>query len=336
LAREFVLVRQVSMRGVDLSVFDFDFDLTWAAFFLGPDQEVYGRYGGRDAASADSRMLLAGLQYAMTAALAIHAKRRERGSGPSVTRSLAPFSADQYPAARRRPPNSCIHCHQVYDFRREALQAVGKWQLDQLWVYPLPENIGLKLDRDQGDLVRAVAEHSAAARAGLQAGDRLRNINGTAVASEADVQYGLQRAPSRGEIPINWLHGDQSRQGRLVLGSGWRETDVSWRRSLQGVDPAPDIYGLDLTAAEKRNLGLREQQLAFYMGSFLPPSARQAGIHANDVILGVDSRSLDMSAQQFQAYIRLHYKVGDRVTYNVLRGGRRLDISLTLTRRHPS
>src|SRR5438552_4228565 len=68
------------MRGVNLDVFDFDFDLTWAAFFLSPDEMVYGRYGGRDARSPDSRLSLAGLRYAMAQALAAHRlKNEDRG-----------------------------------------------------------------------------------------------------------------------------------------------------------------------------------------------------------------------------------------------------------------
>jgi S1-C subfamily serine protease len=330
------------MRGVNLDIFDFDFDLTWAALFLGSDQEVYGRYGGRDASSADSRLSLAGLRYAMAAALATHSQRPLRkGVGtlfavPEAKRILTPFAADQYPAARRRPPNSCIHCHQVYDFRREALQAEGKWQRDQLWVYPVPENVGLTLDRDKGDRIRKVGEHSAAARAGLRAGDQLRTVNGVAVASEADVQYGLHRAPDAGAIHMVWLRDGATIEGRLALSPGWRRTDLSWRRSLQGVDPSPWIYGEDLTAAERRKLGLSEEQLALSVGSFLSTTARQAGIHAGDIIIGVDHQALDMTARQFQAYVRLNYKVGDRVTYNILRGGKRLDIGLILSSRPPS
>jgi hypothetical protein len=36
------------MRGVDLTTFDFDYDLTWAAFFMNANEHIYGRYGGRD------------------------------------------------------------------------------------------------------------------------------------------------------------------------------------------------------------------------------------------------------------------------------------------------
>src|SRR5262245_65790400 len=75
-AREFILVRQTRMRGVDLDLFDFDYDLTWMGFFLDGDDRVLGRYGGRDADSADSRLSLAGLKYAMERALERHRSRK--------------------------------------------------------------------------------------------------------------------------------------------------------------------------------------------------------------------------------------------------------------------
>lgn len=333
------------MRGVNLDVFDFDYDLTWAGFFLSPDEEVYGRYGWRDASSPQSRLSLAGLRYAMTQALKAHReKSRSRISKSQMPNpksqiqhsASSPRTADQYPAAERRPVASCIHCHQVYDFRREMLQKQGKWRLDELWVYPLPENVGFRLDVDEGDRVRDVMEDSPASRAGLRRGDRLRSVNHVPIASLADVQYGLHRAGAEGEIPISWRHGDQPMSARLSVGKEWRKTDISWRWSLRGLDPTPWVQGEDLTAEEKAKLGLPEHQLAFYLSAFLSPVARQAGLRANDIILGLDDKRLEMTAQQFQAYIRLNYKVGDRITYNILREGRRLPIPLTLTARPAS
>ena len=62
-----------------------------------------------------------------------------------------PRTAEQYTAAKRLTPRGCIHCHNVYDFRREELQTSGKWRLDELWVYPLPENVGLTAEADRGN-----------------------------------------------------------------------------------------------------------------------------------------------------------------------------------------
>src|SRR5262245_46218481 len=114
-AREFVLVRLTRMRGVDLDLFDFDFDLTWMAFFLDADGRVLGRYGGRDADGPDGRSSLAGLRYALERALALH----KSGKAPPPARAARPRTVEDLPAARRLSAWGCVHCHQVYDLRRE-------------------------------------------------------------------------------------------------------------------------------------------------------------------------------------------------------------------------
>ncbi|SVB76452.1 uncharacterized protein METZ01_LOCUS229306, partial [marine metagenome] len=43
--KHFISLRQVEMKGVDLSQFQFDYDLSWAAMFINADGTVYGRYG---------------------------------------------------------------------------------------------------------------------------------------------------------------------------------------------------------------------------------------------------------------------------------------------------
>src|SRR5437879_5979427 len=146
MADEFVRVRLTKISGADLNVFDFDYDLTWMAFFLNADEKIYGRYGGRDASSSDSRLSLAGLEYALGSALAAH--RQAAPAGP-VERPPKPLLAEGYPAAKRLKNGQCIHCHQVAEFRRAALKAQGKWRREDVWVYPLPENLGLTLEVDR-------------------------------------------------------------------------------------------------------------------------------------------------------------------------------------------
>jgi predicted metalloprotease with PDZ domain len=329
-ARQFILVRLTRMRGVDLDLFDFDYDLTWMGFFLSADGVILGRYGGRDAESADSRVSLAGVRYAMKSALERH---RHAATPSQATSAKPPRTVEQYPAARRLPERACIHCHQVYDLRRESEQAEGRWRLDEVWVYPLPESVGMTLEIDRGDHISRVATDSVAARLGIRAGDRLLTINGQSVASFADAQYALHRAPTRGTVTITWQHEGRTRTGELALAEGWRKTDISWRWSLRGLDPPPGVHGYDLTAEEKKELGLDAKHLAFRQGPFVPEPARLAGIRQNDLILGVDGKDLHMTERQFGAYIRLNYKVGDRVTYNLLRDGKRLDVTLRLAGR---
>jgi hypothetical protein len=318
------------MRGVDLDLFDFDYDLTWMGFFLAPDGRLLGRYGGRGPESAEGRISLAGLRTAMERALA--ATRQPRPAEQPMPRKPA-RTADELPAARRLPAQACIHCHQVYDFRRELLQTQDRWTLDEVWVYPLPENVGLTLERDRSHRVSSVAPQSAAFRAGLRPGDELASVNGVRVISFADVQYGLHRAPASGRVAITWQREGKTHEGELELAAGWRRTDVSWRWSLRGLDPTPWVRGDDLTATEKRALGLAAGRLAFRQGPFVAGPVAEAGIRQNDVIVGIDGKELEMTARQFQAHVRLQYKVGDRITFNLLRDGARVDVPFTLIAR---
>jgi hypothetical protein len=312
---------------VDLNLFEFDYDLTWAAFFLNADEHVYGRYGGRDASGPDERISLDGLRHAMRAALAAH--QRMPNAKPAAPRDR-PLLAENYPAARRLRRGECIHCHQVYEFRREELQAAGRWTKDEVWVYPQPENVGLILDINAGDRVRAVAPDSPAGRAGLQPGDTLVSLNGVPVASIADAQYALHRAPRAGTIPVTWQRDGRALNGRLELTDGWRRTNITWRPSLLDGLPSLSLYGADLSAAEKKALGLSEKRLAFRQDAPVPRDMQAAGVRAGDIIIGIDHQPLEMTVDQFLGYVRRNYLAGERVTLNLIRDGKRVDLPLTL------
>jgi hypothetical protein len=318
------------MRGVNLDLFAFDYDLTWAGFFLNADEKIYGRFGGRDGEAADKYLTLPALKHAMRAALEAHQKAIKDTPAPEAKPGR---TVEKYAAAKRLKADACIHCHQVYDFRRADLKAAKKWTLDEVWVYPLPENVGLTLDPQRGDRVKEVREKSAAAKAGLCAGDTLRALNGVPVASFADAQHALHLAPASGRVAVSWERDGKESDGELELSAGWRKTDIAWRTSMWGLEPAAYVHGKDLSAEEKKRLGLSEKALAFRQGDFVPPPSRAAGIRAGDVIVGVDDRSLEMTMRQFNAYVRLTYQVGDKLTYNILRDGKRVDIPLTLPRR---
>lgn len=320
------------MRGVNLDVFAFDCDLTWAAFFLSADEKVYGRFGGRDAESADKYLTLPGLKHALRAALAAH-KKEPKSKPPAEATSAK--TVEQFEAAKRLKPDACIHCHQVYDFRREQLKAAKKWSLDEVWVYPLPENVGLTVDPEQGDRVKSVLDKSAAAKAGLKAGDVLRSVNGVPVASFADIQHGLHRAPASGKVAVAWERDGKGRSAALDLAEGWRKTDISWRTSMWGLEPGAYVHGRDLGAEDRKRLGLSDKALAFRQADFVPAPARAAGVRPGDVIVGVDDKALEMTMLQFNAYVRLNYKVGDKVTYNVIRDGKRVNVPLALPARGP-
>ncbi len=319
-------VRLVRITGVDLRLFEFDYDLTWAAFFLSPDEKIYGRFGGRDAGGPDGRLSLTGLRHAMLAALDAH----QRKDGVTVPRAGKPLLAEDYPAARRLSRGECIHCHQVNEFRREQRKEAGTWRREELWVYPQPENVGLALEVDRGNRVRTVTPGSPADRAGLRAGDTLVQLNELPVASFADAQYALHRAPAQGKVSIAWQRGKEKLSATLELAAGWRKTNLTWRPSLLDILTGITVYGEELTAAEKLKLGLTARRLAFRQQTPVHRHAQEAGVREGDIIIGIDGQSMEMTLPEFLAHVRRNHLVGDRITLNVIRGGKRLDLPLTL------
>ena len=312
----------MKIAGADLSRFEFDYDLTWFGFFLNADETIYGRYGGRDAKSAERRISLTGLRYAMDKALETHKKP------PAKRPAGKPLLAEKYNAAQAH--RGCIHCHNVNEFRRADRQKAGTWNRDEVWVYPLPENVGLTLDVDIGDRVNAVAKGSPADTAGVKAGDTLTRIGTVPVAAFGDAIYGLHKSPAAGEIPIRWTRDGKELSGTLNVQSGWRKTNVTWRPSMLDVLPSVAFNGEELTATEKAALGLAPTRAAFRQDKTVHKSLRDAGIQPLDVVIGFDGQAVVGTLGDLLGVVRRNYLVGDTVTVNILRERKPVAVMLTL------
>jgi hypothetical protein len=154
---------------------------------------------------------------------------------------------------------------------------------------------------------------------------------GVPIHSLADAQFALDRAPPQGKVVLAWEREGKARTGALPLPAGWRKSDITWRPSVRHLVPSLPVFGEDLTATEKKALGLRPEQLAFRQRDRINPRAEAAGIRPGDIILGVDERKLDgMDAGDLYQYVRREYLVGDEVRVNLLRGGKRLSLPVTL------
>jgi membrane-associated protease RseP (regulator of RpoE activity) len=316
----------VRITGADLSLFEFDYDCAWYGFFLSADEVIYGRYGGRDAKSDDGRLSLAGLKYAAEKALAQHKAR----AGEKPPARGKPVFVENFAAAKARKRQECIHCHQVNEFRRADEKAAGNWSRDSLWVYPLPENVGITLEIDRGDVVQSVATNSLAAKIGMKTGDMVTKLNGYTVASLADAQYALHKGPKSGGIPIEWKRGSDTVNGKLEVADGWRKTNITWRSSLLEILPSLPVSGDDLTAAEKKALGLPEARAAFRQDKFVHSTLKAVGLQKGDVIVGLDGKGIEGMMDDYLAFVRREHLVGDTVTLDVLRDGKPVEIKLTL------
>jgi hypothetical protein len=323
-AKQFVRVRLTRIQGADLRLFDFDYDLTWYCFFLNADETIYGRYGGRDAADAHSRISMKGLRYTLDRALEAH-----KDPPQPAPRPVRPVRVEDLPASRNFR-NGCVHCHNVNEFVRADRQARGEWSRDDLWVYPLPENIGLTLDVDAGDRVKSVLPNSPAAKAGLKPGDRLTALAGRRIASFADASYALHKSPTKGPIPVAWHRGGQPLTAELTLAEGWKKTNITWRPSLLDILPSLPFSGEELTAAEKKPLGLAPERAALRQDATVHASLRAVGVKPGDVLVGYDGQPVNGTLDDLLGHVRRNYLVGDRLTLNLIREGKPVEVVVVL------
>jgi len=341
LEQQFVCVRVIQTNGLDLNVFQYDYDMSWAAMFLNADMTVYGRYGSRNASGKDSDGLLtkSGFRAAVERALALHkAYPAKKGVLAAKTGKPAEYTTPtKIPGLTDKPEKAnvrqnCIHCHMVKEYAMRAKWEADKLTGEDLWVYPMPQRIGLTLDVKDGLVVEEVREGSPAAEAGLVRGDYLVSLGGQPLVSTADVQWVLHQATGDARLAAVIERGDRQHETTIVLGGDWKKSDIAWRASSwyglrQGVkfDPLP--------AAERKNRGIGDQQMALVVARLYGRGAQkmqEAGVKANDVIVAVDGQSDLTTETEFLAYLRLTHGPDDSVKFTVLRGRERKDLVVPL------
>jgi len=313
---------------MDVRLFEFDLDLTFMVFFLNADESVYGRFGGRDAKDAENRQSLPGLRYAMQAALESH-----RGGVLSAELQIRGTSKDfrnLSTVSQATASVGCMHCHRVKEVLYDDLRENGQWDQELVWRYPPPDNLGLVLEVDRGNVVERVEPNSPAAEVGIKPGDVVEELGNLPVHSFADAQFALDRAPSSGLLSIEWTSGDESLRGNFSLPEGWRRTDITWRPSMLAMVATAPVNGEDLTLDERKKHGLAPAQLAFWQQSKVSAVAQSAGIRPGELIIGFDGKTPEMDAYQFQSFVRSDYVADDTVTVEVLRNGKRLSLPMIL------
>ncbi len=343
LEKKFVCVRIIQTKGLDLKLFAYDYDMSWAAMFLTADGAVLGRYGTRNASGpgSDSLLSAAGFRLAAERALKLHAgyPANKAQLAGKLAKSADYAKPEEIPGLQDRAQGAttrknCIHCHMVREFAIRAKWEAGTLKAEDLYVYPMPQRIGLMLDVDDGLLVKSVAQGSLAAAAGLAAGDELVSINGQPLISTADAQWALHTSPSEGSITVTLKRdgAGQTLEKEVKLSGDWKESDLTWRASSwyglrQGVKFEP------LSAADREKQGIAEGNLALAIRGMFGkngPKLQQAGLKVSDVIVAIDGKATNLNESQFLAQLRLNYGPKDSVKFTILRGDKRQDITVPL------
>lgn len=352
LLEQFVCVRLISTNGLDLSLFQFDYDQSFAAFLLHADGTVYGRFGTRSHRTYWSDdVSVEGLVQALQGALEMHAEHprhkvalaAKRGSTPEVpTPEQFPSLKGKYEATFRLEAKGiagCIHCHQIGEAQREYY-----WQRREaipektLFPYPHPKTIGLILDpRERATVVR-VESGSPAAQAGLRSGDVIVRLEGQPLLSMADVQWVLHNTPGKeATLRAEVLRNSERHEITLSLPAGWRrKEDISWRTTTWALRRMA-LGGLvleGLTPEQRNRLGLQGESMALHVkhvGEYGAHAlAGSLGFRKGDVLVSFDGRTDLARETDVLAHALTARRIGDKVPVTVLRNGQRLQFTLPM------
>lgn len=350
-------VRLVQANGLDLSLFQFDYDLTFAAFFLNADRTIYGRFGSRsDSRQADKDISLDGFRKAMLAALDLHKnypgnraslsdkqpRRIAAGNSPRYkVPEEYPSLAGKYKTAvdyEGKPTRSCLHCHQVHEAERAWFRAPGRAFPDEvLFPYPMPDAIGLALDPNEEARVTGVVAESPAAAAGFKKGDEILSLQDQPIISIADVQWVLHNTLQPAQLKAGVLRSGKQTDLVLNLPQGWRrKSDISWRASMWDLRRMA-LGGLvlqELTERKKREVELPRDSMALrvnYVGQYDEhATGKKAGFVKDDILVNVAGQSGAMSEGQLLAWLLQHKTKGERVPIKILRGEKSLNLELPM------
>jgi serine protease Do len=346
---KFVCVRIVQGNNLDLSLFQFDYDQSFHAFFLNADRTVYGRFGTRSAREEEDDMSMTGLRKAMLGALDLHSNypnNRDQLAGKQAR--PAEFRVpEEIPTLKGKYSDkldyegnvvaSCIHCHQIRDSERLLYRQRGKSIPDRvLFPYPLPDTLGLRMNPDERATVLDVKPDSIAARAGLQAGDRIESLEGQPLLSTADLQWVLHQAGDEGKLRAQVHRSDKVIPISIDLPSTWRrESDISFRVSTWELRRmgSGGMLLVDLDAQGRKEHGLSDGALALYVkhvGEYgAHATAKRAGFQKGDVLVAVDGNRKRLTEGQFLAN-SLHLQPTEKLSVTILRDGKERTIELPM------
>ncbi len=352
LLEQFVCARQVSTNGLDLSLFQYDTDQSFAVFFLNADKTIYGRFGTRSHRTEWlGDVSLEGLSKALRKTLDLH-RDYDAVKGSLTGKRGGPMevaSPELYPSLKGKFTDklnyegdvvkSCIHCHQIGDAQREFYWRAQKPIPDKvLWPYPHPKSIGLILDPDELATVKEVRRGTPAAAAGLTRGDVIRSFDGQPMLSIADVQWVLHNVdPAGGRVRMSVERNGRRRDLTLALADGWRrEGDLSWRVTSWGLRriAAGGMLLEPLSDDGRRELSLSPDAMALgvrHLGTGGPHgAAHRAGVRKGDVLIAFGGRKDLKKEQDVHAYVLASTKPGDSLPITVLRERRTLTFELPI------
>jgi len=328
LLTQYVCVRITRMDDIDVALFDRDWYNTLYFFALNADEQIYLRYGGRDALSQDSYLNMNSLELAAQQGLELH-RLYQQGKLKKAERPRPVFPR-QMPLLVERTfaKNACVECHLVGDYQNLQREQDGTLdKLAHLFRSPEIKTIGIYLDVPKGLLVKEV--RGAVQTAGMKSGDRISALNGTPVWTFGDLQYRYDQVDRKAER----IELEVDRAGEMVklpvqLPPRWWMSDIRYRQS--SVDPRTYFEDRPISDEQKRKLGLKLDGFASevkFVGDFAT-LMKSHDLRVGDIVVSVDGVERHEIATTADLYIKLTKKPEESVMLGVIRDGKRIQMPL--------
>jgi hypothetical protein len=329
LLSQYVCVRITRMDEVDIGLFDRDWNNTLYYFIMNADEQIYTRYGGRDARAADSYLDLNSLELALQTGLELH-RQYQRGELKKTERPK-PLFPGEIPllVERTLARNNCVECHLIGDFQNIHREQDGKLdKLNHLYRSPDIRRLGIELDVPKGLVVKEVRDTAEAA--GMKAGDRITALNGIPVWTFGDLQYYYDKVPRNAEgIRMTLDRGGKSLDILVTLPERWWWTDLTFRQWT--VEPRVYFESVPLSESEKRQHNLVERGGFASQVKHVDMFAEMTKSHelrVGDIVFGVDGVERDALANTAELFIKLRKVAGETVTLDLIREGKRMQMKL--------
>jgi hypothetical protein len=342
----FVRARVINANALDLSRFQFDYDLSFSVLFFNGDGTLYGRYGSWEHQEDPENKAVDSLKAALEGALNLHKgypgnKTQLAGKQGKPVKYKRPTDMPLIKGKYNDDLNwngqvvkSCVHCHQIGDSMRET--AGRSMSQNLLYPYPSPETIGLHLGGKSGLQITEVTPDSDGQRSGFKRGDRLLAVDNQALISAADLAWSLHHAPDAGgKIPAVISRGGKTIKGVIRLNPDWRKaTDISDRVGTWPLRASAlgGIYFVELPAADRRKHGIRDNQLALlakHVGQYNKHAlAKRQGWIKGDILVEFDGSDKHLTESQLIGGIMTSRKPGARIPATIIRAGKRKQLNI--------
>lgn len=325
---QYVRVRVTDLEEINLALFDFDRHNAIYYFVLNSSEEIYLRYGGRDAASAGSYLDLQSFEIALRKGLEEHREIRKQPERPK--RKVEEFFAKDIVSLNREilAKNRCVECHLVADYEAVDLEKAGQlFKPRDMYRSPDIRTLGLNLNVPKG--LEILEPTGVAKEAGIEPGDVISSLDQTRVLTFADLQYHLDQVDRKAKkLPLAVQRGGETVEVELTLPNEWWVTDLAHRH--WSIEPQLYFESTPLNEAEKVRLSLPKEGFASRVNALsLDLMFNEAHeLKVGDIITAVGGQQSDELTRDVMTHLRLRYQAGAEVELEVLREGKERKLSL--------